>query len=333
MGGSWVLQESHEPNDTHLCTTSMPPEKVIQIMIQPSTPQPAHSMCRLIPIGLFAAVILAATPSQAQRPGEVMIPASYVVPGRVLPQGVCLEQVREVPGKEVIGFYGMRRRVPNRQNRDPETYSNPAVANPNKDPLEAINYGGYAINKAINVGIEQPVIAGYRTVFPAPVRKSVRNFVSNIGTPVSVVNQVAQGKTNSAGVESTRFLVNSTFGVLGIFDVAKDVHGIQPTPREDFGQTLGKYGVPAGPPLDVPVLGQSNPRDVTGFVTDYFISPEVTPGSHNEGFGPAVGILSRIAVLDAAGPTAAYPAPNRGETPYSARRSQAIKKRNSAIAR
>jgi phospholipid-binding lipoprotein MlaA len=278
----------------------------------------------------LSGLMIAPMPSMAQRPGEVMVPSSYVVPGRVAPQRPVLHLVREEPGKETVGFAGMRRR---QLNRDPETYSNPAAADPGHDPLRGINKIGYGINKGLNVAVEQPATTAYRTVVPQPVRRSVRNFVNNFGAPVSIVNQVGQGKVNSAGVEITRFGVNSTLGLLGIFDVAKKVYGIEPTPREDFGQTLGKYGVPAGPPLEVPVLGNSNPRDLGGFVADWTLAPAVTPGAGEDGVGPAVGIAARLSVLDSAGPTAAYPAPRRGQTPYSARREAAINRRNAEIAR
>ena len=276
------------------------------------------------------ALMLPGGEGAAQKPGEVMIPASYVVPGRVLPQRPQLNLVRETPGEEVIGFHGMRRR---KVTPDPLTYRCEAQADPQSDPLRGINRGGYAINKTLNRYVEQPATTVYRGVFPVPVRRSVRNFVSNFGAPVTIVNQVAQGKVNSAGVETTRFGVNTTFGILGIFDVAKDAHGIEPTPREDFGQTLATYGVPAGPPLDVPVLGNSNPRDLVGFVTDMILSPRITPGADVDGVGPAVGIAARLSVLDAAGPTAAFPKPQQGQSSYSARREQAIQRRNAQILR
>jgi phospholipid-binding lipoprotein MlaA len=233
------------------------------------------------------------------------------------------------PNTDPAQFDGLQRRS---RNLDPDTFRNPAVDDPDSDPIAAINQVGYTINKGINVAIEQPVTVGYRKVFPQPVRKSVRNFLRNIGSPLSMINQVAQGKPNRAGVELTRFGVNSTVGILGIFDVADDAFGIAPTPREDLGQTLGHYGVPGIVPLDVPVLGPTNVRDLTGFVGDFIYGADVTPGGNIPGAGPVLGIASRISVLDAAGPTAAFPEPQKGQTPYEARRIMAIKRRNAAIA-
>jgi phospholipid-binding lipoprotein MlaA len=224
----------------------------------------------------------------------------------------------------------MERRQPA---RNPQVWRKPAEQDPEADPLAAINQVGYQINRGINVIVEQPATAVYRTLLPQPVRRSVRNVVANFGIPVVVVNQVAQGKVNDAGRETTRFLTNSSLGVLGIFDVARDSFGILPTPREDLGQTLGNYGVSAGPALDVPVVGQTNPRDLLGLAGDWVVGNTLVPVGRVEGVGPGMAVAARLVQLDQAGPKAGFPEPTSTRGTYDLRRKQAIESRNQAIRR
>ncbi|MET0546819.1 MAG: VacJ family lipoprotein [Caulobacterales bacterium] len=139
------------------------------------------------------------------------------------------------------------------------------------DPLEGANRGLFAVHNVIDKYAMKPLALGYRWIFPSPVRKGVRNVLRNANSPVILVNNVLQGTPKKAGRTIARFGVNTTVGVLGIFDVASG-WGIQRN-DEDFGQTLGKWGVAEGPYLFIPVLGPSNARDLVGRVTDVFFDP------------------------------------------------------------
>ena len=139
------------------------------------------------------------------------------------------------------------------------------------DPLEPTNRVFYKINNALDTAIMQPVARAYRTVLPERVRTGVHNFLDNLGGPVRLTNDTFQGKPGRAGDTAMRFLINSTAGVAGVFDVAKSVG--YPNHDNDFGLTLANWNVPEGPFLFLPVLGPSNPRDAAGFGVDIGIDP------------------------------------------------------------
>lgn len=134
----------------------------------------------------------------------------------------------------------------------------------NNDPIEPFNRGSFAVHNAIDRNVLQPVARGYRRVVPQPVRSGVRNVLANLRTPVILVNDVLQGETRRAGDTLGRFVVNSTLGLGGIYDVAATRMGVRGH-TEDYGQTFARWGVGEGPYLFIPVLGPSNPRDLTGF--------------------------------------------------------------------
>lgn len=139
------------------------------------------------------------------------------------------------------------------------------------DPFEGWNRGVYAFNDGVDRAVLEPVAKGYRTVTNEPVRQGVSNFLSNLGQPVVFANTVLQGKPMAALDTVTRFALNTTVGIGGVFDpaTALDV----PRHREDFGQTLGVWGVSSGPYLVVPFMGSSNLRDVIGLGVDGAINP------------------------------------------------------------
>lgn len=132
------------------------------------------------------------------------------------------------------------------------------------DPAEPFNRRMYAVHQAIDRNLLRPVAVGYRAVVPAPVRTGIRNVLGNLRTPVVLANDMLQGEQRRAGDTLGRFLINSTLGFGGIFDVAADHFGV-PGHSEDYGQTLARWGVGEGPYLFIPVLGPSNPRDLGGF--------------------------------------------------------------------
>jgi phospholipid-binding lipoprotein MlaA len=139
------------------------------------------------------------------------------------------------------------------------------------DPIEPVNRAIFRFNDAVDRAVLEPVARGYRYVAPEPVRRSVRNFLSNLRAPVTLANDLLQGERDRAGTTLARFMINTTLGVGGLFDAAS-VFGHQPH-DEDFGQTLGRWGVGDGPYLVLPLLGPSNLRDTGGRVGDYFFDP------------------------------------------------------------
>lgn len=150
------------------------------------------------------------------------------------------------------------------------------------DPLEPTNRVFYAINNGLDTVILRPAALAYRYVLPGPVREGIHNVLSNIGTPVQLSNDILEGKSRRAGDTTMRFLINTTVGVLGIFDVAAKWG--YPKHDADFGMTLANWGVPEGPFLFLPVLGPSNPRDAAGFGVDIALDPFTwVGGKHNTG--------------------------------------------------
>lgn len=140
------------------------------------------------------------------------------------------------------------------------------------DPFRPANRVVYSFNRFLDTAIFNPMIKTYRLIVPEPGRKMVTNAVKNIVSPITVVNAAAQGDVQTATDTFWRFVVNSTMGIGGLFDVAKEA-GLEEKKTEDFGQTLGKYGIAQGPYIVLPVLGPSTVRDTVGRVVDVFTSP------------------------------------------------------------
>ncbi|MEO1303569.1 MAG: VacJ family lipoprotein [Pseudomonadota bacterium] len=139
------------------------------------------------------------------------------------------------------------------------------------DPFEGWNRSVYAFNDGVDRAVLEPVADGYRAVTTPPIRGGVTNFLTNLNQPVVFANTLLQGKPLASFDTATRFAVNSTIGVAGIFDVATALD--VPEHREDFGQTLGVWGVPNGPYIVLPLLGASNLRDTVGFGVDNAFEP------------------------------------------------------------
>ena len=139
------------------------------------------------------------------------------------------------------------------------------------DPLEPINRGVYQFNKQADKYVIEPVAKGYQFIMPEVIDRGISNFFRNLDDVVVFVNDVLQLKLNQATSDAGRFLVNSTVGVLGFMDVATDM-GL-PKHNEDFGQTLGVWGVPTGPYLVLPFFGPSSPRGLGGLVGDTAMNP------------------------------------------------------------
>ena len=133
---------------------------------------------------------------------------------------------------------------------------------PVKDCFEPINRITFAVNMGLDKVIFKPVAKGYR-VLPSPVRAGVSNALDNLTSLVTIPNNVLQGELKKAGVNTGRFVINTTIGVLGIFDVAEAI-GFPEYVKEDYGQTLGTYGIGPGCYLVLPVIGPSTVRDTAG---------------------------------------------------------------------
>lgn len=145
------------------------------------------------------------------------------------------------------------------------------AASDENDPLEPMNRYFFELNKFFDTILLKPVATWYDGVVPEPGRDSVRNFLDNLRSPVILTNDLLQGEWDRAGTTASRFGINTTVGVLGMFDPAAGWG--MPKHSEDFGQTLGVYGTPEGAYLFLPVLGPAPPRDLAGFAVDQFFDP------------------------------------------------------------
>ncbi|HIX61546.1 MAG TPA: VacJ family lipoprotein [Candidatus Halomonas stercoripullorum] len=139
------------------------------------------------------------------------------------------------------------------------------------DPWEGFNRGVFAFNDTLDRAVLKPVARGYRWATPQPVQTGVGNFFSNLGEIRTTLNSLLQGKPGNAGRSTSRFLLNTTVGIAGLWDVATPM-GIT-AEREDFGQTLGVWGVGEGPYLVLPLLGPSTVRDTGGLPLDMVSYP------------------------------------------------------------
>lgn len=139
------------------------------------------------------------------------------------------------------------------------------------DPLEGLNRGIFEFNRVVDGVLLKPMAQIYRGVLPQFAQDSVRSFLRNLRTPLVLVNDVLQGDFDRAGTTIGRFLVNSTLGILGLWDAASEFG--MPYHDEDFGQTLAVWGVGEGFYLMLPILGPSNPRDVVGLAAEFYTDP------------------------------------------------------------
>ena len=141
-----------------------------------------------------------------------------------------------------------------------------------RDPIEIVNRGLYTVNDKLYFWVLEPVARGYAKALPTAVREAVDRAFANLGMPRRSVNCLLQGKIAGSVDEVGRFVINTTLGCLGFFEVAEPRCGLAPH-YEDFGQTLGRYGVGYGCYLTLPVFGPSNPRDTVGLVLDGLLDP------------------------------------------------------------
>lgn len=140
-----------------------------------------------------------------------------------------------------------------------------------KDPWEKLNRATFAFNQKLDKAVARPVAKQYVRAVPKPTRAGINNVLSNLGEPVTIVNDLLQGQIRQTLKDTTRFLVNTTVGIAGWFDVAK--HLDLPDHSADLGETLAHWGVPAGPYLVLPILGPSDVRDASALYPDYYANP------------------------------------------------------------
>ena len=170
------------------------------------------------------------------------------------------------------------------------------LSDPETDPWEPANRKVFQFNAVIDRAIFQPIARGYKKVTPDPVEEGVGNFVSNLAYPVTILNLALQGKFRESLQGTGRFLLNSTFGVAGIFDVASR-EGI-PEYREDFGQTLATWGYDDSRFIVLPIFGPSTIRDGVSRVPDSYVNPTSYLAREENIYWPtALGIIHTRAVL------------------------------------
>lgn len=153
--------------------------------------------------------------------------------------------------------------------------SNPAArqeAIAQNDRFENVNRVIFEINRTFDEVLLKPMAIMYVGIVPEFGRQRITNAINNLGSPVIFANDLLQGEFERAGITLARFVLNSTVGFLGMFDVAAEGAGLE-RHTEDFGQTLAVWGMDEGPYLVLPLFGPSNPRDAIGIVADIFMDP------------------------------------------------------------
>ncbi len=165
----------------------------------------------------------------------------------------------------------------------------------NKDPLEGLNRGIYKFNDVADKAVIKPVASAYKAMAPTAVRTGVNNFFSNIGTFISTINNLLQFKFSNAMSEAGRFVINTTVGIGGLIDVAS-MDKI-PRHKEDFGQTLGYWGVGNGAYLVLPIFGPSTLRDASGLLVDTIAFDPITY-LHNNNNVAASNVLQTARIIN-----------------------------------
>jgi phospholipid-binding lipoprotein MlaA len=218
-----------------------------------------HACTRFVRATALAAAVLAALPSTALAAAEEVTPAPDAPAAAPAPA--------------------------------PAQAATPGKAASNPDPLEKVNRATYAFNDALDRMLARPAAKAYRRVVPEPGRTAISNFVSNLEYPTTVLNSALQGKFKEAGQGTARFVVNATVGLAGLMDPATKM-GL-PRIDEDFGQTLGKWGVPSGPYLVLPGFGPSTLRDGPSRFVDRY-----TNARHYIGNGSTEWVLLGVDLVD-----------------------------------
>lgn len=177
------------------------------------------------------------------------------------------------------------------------------AAEKNPDPWEGFNRSMFTFNQKMDDNVLRPAAVGYKKVVPTPGRTALANMFSNFGEIKTIINDIGQLKLLQAGADTSRFLINLTVGFFGVFDVASNI-GLKKH-NEDFGQTLGYWGVPSGPYLMLPFLGPSTVRDSTGVGIEYAANISYANLGRNDaedlGLAVVYGLSVRAQLLDVEG--------------------------------
>ena len=160
--------------------------------------------------------------------------------------------------KKILGFIFLTLLILN--------YNSSSNAKEVKDCFEGLNRATFAFNQTLDKVVFEPVAKGYRKL-PVPIRTGTSNVISNLSNLLTIPNNILQGDLRSAGLNTARLTVNTTIGIFGIFDVAQQMGLVKDYRKEDYGQTLGKWGVGEGCYLVLPILGPTTIRDSIGAVT------------------------------------------------------------------
>jgi phospholipid-binding lipoprotein MlaA len=195
-----------------------------------------------------------------------------------------------------------------------------------RDPLESYNRAMHTFNDELDKAIIKPIAEGYRAITPKPVDRSITNFFANLDDVTSAINNLLQFKLHRAASDVGRILVNSTIGILGFFDVASNMN--MQKYDEDFGQTLGTWGVGPGPYFVLPILGPSSIRDTFGLVADWYTDPVSYVEDHDVRYGLIAlrGIDARADLL-----TASKVLDEAALDPYSFTRDAYLQKRRNDV--
>jgi len=161
----------------------------------------------------------------------------------------------------------------------PNLYTAESIKISNSDPFETTNRVVFSFNNIFDRLVLRPIAIVYRGIVPEFLRNRITYSLNNLSMPITAVNNILQGELAKAGISTSRFLINSTVGILGFFDPASSI-GLE-SKNEDFGQTLTVWGVPSGPYLVLPFIGPSNPRDFTGFLSTSLLDPMYQIGGGN----------------------------------------------------
>ncbi len=198
--------------------------------------------------------------------------AQFLVPVMiaVLLQTGCTTRTKESPkGAATIGDKSSDGKSYKSTGSDLEEYDALTIA----DPLQPLNRATFTLNHGIYTDLFRPISKGYQAVVPQKLRTGVHNMFENVKFPVRFVNDTLQGKFDRAGLETGRFLVNSTVGVGGFGRPSDHIPALANVPAGDTGQTLAKWGIAHGIYLVLPILGPSSTRDTVGLAGDYALNP------------------------------------------------------------
>jgi phospholipid-binding lipoprotein MlaA len=173
---------------------------------------------------------------------------------------------------------------------------------PPEDPAQAVNMVSFQVVQAVDQNLVRPAALAYSSTVPAPIRDGVRNFLDHLTEPVNAVNYLLQLKVGKAFETVARFAINSTLGVLGIFDMAKRKPFYLPLRINGFGNTMGYYGVKPGPFLYVPLIGPTTVRDLVGIILNRSFVPTFAGRPFNRPWfyipSSVLGQIDRRAQLD-----------------------------------